>query len=99
MEVFPERMQSNMDLSYGVVFSQSLLLALCDKGLTREEAYAIVQRIAHKALDEKKMFQDLVKQDAEVKSHLPADEITKALDPVFFLKHVDAIFDRIGLNM
>jgi adenylosuccinate lyase len=98
MEVFPERMKANMDLSYGVIFSQSLLLALCDKGLTREESYAIIQKIAHKALDEKKMFQDLVLKDTNVTSRLSASEIKSAMDPGFFLKHVDEIFKRVGLG-
>jgi adenylosuccinate lyase len=97
LEVFPERMKANMDLSYGVVFSQSLLLALCAKGLTREDAYAIVQRIAHKALDERKMFQELVEKDAEIASRLSKDEIKAALDAGFFLKHVEEIFKRVGI--
>jgi len=97
LEVFPERMKANMDLSFGVVFSQSLLLALCAKGLTREDAYAIVQRLAHKALDERKMFQELVEKDSEITSRLSKDEIKAAMDPGFFLKHVNEIFKRVGI--
>jgi adenylosuccinate lyase len=98
LEVFPDRMKANMDMTYGAIFSQRLLLMLCDKGLTREEAYAIVQRVAHKALDEKVMFQELIAEDPDVTSHLTPDEIKQTTDPAFFLKHVDTIFKRLGLN-
>ncbi len=97
MEVFPERMRANMDLSYGVVFSQRVMLALCEKGMTRENAYKIIQRLGHKALDEKRMFQQLVKEKPEITKLLSNDEIKHATDPAFFLKHVDEIFGRLGL--
>ncbi|GAI95609.1 unnamed protein product, partial [marine sediment metagenome] len=98
MEVFPDRMKANMDLSFGVVFSQRVMLALCDKGTTREDAYKIVQRLGHKALDKKRMFQELVRADEEVYKLLSSEEIDKAIDPAFFLKNVDVIFKRLGLN-
>jgi len=97
MEVFPDRMRTNMDLSFGVVFSQRVMLALCDKGMTREDGYRIVQRLGHKALDEKRMFQELVREDEEVYKLLSPEEIDQATDPAFFLKNVDVIFERLGL--
>ncbi len=98
MEVYPERMRANMDISRGVVYSQRILLALTDRGLTRDFAYGIVQKLGHKALDEGKMFKDLLLEDDEIAKYLSRDDINRLTSPDQFLEHIDEIFDRLGLS-
>ena len=88
--VFPERMQANLDASYGLVFSQPVLLGLVAGGKTRDEAYRIVQRNAMKAWDEGLDFRSLVESDAEVE--IPLDD---AFDLKRSLQHIDLVFHQI----
>ena len=90
-----ERMKRNMELSGGTTFSQTLLLALVDAGMTREDAYAIVQRNAHGALDSGRAFSACVREDPDVKKVLDRSEIDAVFDPAGLLKRVDIIFDRV----
>jgi len=99
--VYPERMEQNFDTSYGLTLSQTLLLALTGKGLTREEAYRLVQRNAMKSWQEKIQLKELVLQDKELLEHITAEEINKLFSPETIqgkLKNsVDIIFKRNGL--
>lgn len=95
--VYPERMRSNLDLSYGLVFSQRVLLALIGKGQSRENAYAMVQRNAMKSWRESKDFQGLLKADPEVVNLLTAAEIEELFDYHHYLKNVDQIYMRFDL--
>jgi len=97
MQVYPDRMRENMEMSYGLPFSQRVLLALIDKGLKRQDAYKIVQRNAMRAWEERKPFLDLLCDDPEVMAHLSRDELASLFDYNFYLKHVDASFRRLGL--
>ena len=90
-----ERMKRNMELSGGTTFSQTLLLALVDAGMTREDAYAIVQRNAHGALDSGRAFSACVMEDPEVKRVLDRSAIDAVFDPAALLKRADVIFDRV----
>ncbi|MDF1535968.1 MAG: adenylosuccinate lyase [bacterium] len=90
-----DRMRSNMDLSGGTTFSQTLLLALVDSGMTREEGYAVVQRNAHQALDSGRAFSDLVREDEEVSSRLGSGELDAVFDPAGLLKRTGIIFERV----
>jgi adenylosuccinate lyase len=90
-----ERMKRNMELSGGTTFSQTLLLALVDGGMTREDAYAIVQRNAHGALDSGRAFSACVREDPQVKKVLDRSAIDAVFDPAGLLKRVDVIFDRV----
>ena len=90
-----DRMRANMDLSGGTTFSQTLLLALVEKGVTREDGYAIVQRNAHAALDSGRMFSDHVKEDGEVTGKLSPEELETVFDPAGLLKRTDIIFERV----
>lgn len=98
--VYPERMEQNFDTSYGLTLSQTLLLALTGKGLTREEAYRLVQRNAMKSWEEKVQLRDLVLADGEILEHISAEEITMLFSPETIqekLKNsVDIIFARNG---
>ncbi|MDF1524895.1 MAG: adenylosuccinate lyase [bacterium] len=90
-----ERMSKNMELSGGTTFSQTLLLALVDASMAREEAYAIVQRNAHKAMDSGRAFSDLVKEDPDVGKVLDPAAVDSVFDPAAMLKRTGIIFDRV----
>lgn len=90
-----ERMKRNMELSGGTTFSQTLLLALVDANMTREEAYTIVQRSAHKSLESGRTFSDLVREDPDVGKVLDQAAIDSVFDPAALLKRTGTIFDRV----
>lgn len=98
LSVFPERMKANIELTHGVVFSQRILTMLVEKGLSREEAYDLVQPLAMKAWEEERSFRDLLANSPEVSGKLDHKDIEDAFDPSWHLKHVDAIFRRAGLG-
>jgi adenylosuccinate lyase len=93
--VHPDKMQDNVNLTRGLVFSQRVLLALTDKKLSREEAYKLVQRNSLKAWDEGKDFKDLLFSDKAVTDLLTIEEIEEcfSLDP--YLGKIDYIFDKV----
>jgi adenylosuccinate lyase len=91
-----ERMRANLDASYGVVFSQRVLLALVGAGLSRDEAYRLVQRNALVAWDEQRDFRELVASDSEIKTRLDPDALARAFELSDALRHVDVIFNRLG---
>ncbi len=95
--VYPERMQANMDRMGGLIHSQRVLLALTQNGVSREDAYAIVQRNAMKVWESDGRLQllDLLKQDADVSAALSEEELTALFDLEYHLKHVDTIFARV----
>jgi len=97
LQVYPERMRENLELTKGLVFSQRVMLALIEKGLSREEAYRIVQRNAMQAWKDRASFLDLLIGDAEVGKHLSKAELEDIFDYAYFIRHVDAIFERLGL--
>ena len=98
LRVYPENMRRNIELSQGLVFSQRLLIALINKGLTREEAYKMVQEHAMKAWEEKKDFLSLLEADRRVTAHLNKEELNSLFDYGYYLKHVDEVFERLGLS-
>jgi adenylosuccinate lyase len=98
LQVYSENMRHNLELTQGLVFSQRVLIALIDKGLTRQEAYELVQRNAMKAWKQKTSFLNLLKADPEVIAELSKSELEAIFDYNFFLEHVDTIFQRLGLN-
>jgi len=97
LTVFPEMMQKNMDHSLGLVFSQQVMLALIDQGLTREEAYEVVQPLAMDAWSTQDSFLRLVQASTRVGELLSEEAIRACFDPRQHLKHVDLIFERLGL--
>jgi adenylosuccinate lyase len=98
LKVYPENMRRNIETSQGLVFSQRVLIALIDKGLTREEAYKMVQDNAMKAWEKKKDFLGLLKVDRRITAHLSKAELNSLFDYGYYLKHVDEVFERLGLN-
>lgn len=97
LTIFPENMIRNMDRTLGLIYSQRVLLALIDKGLTREKAYDTVQPRAMEAWEKQVHFRSLVEQDETISSKLTAAEIDDCFDYHYHLKHVDTIFERLGL--
>jgi len=94
--VYPENMKKNMDKSKGLYFSSKVLVALVEKGLSRDQAYDIVQRNAMKAWDtENLMFKEALLQDPEVMSYLSKEELDKIFDVNEFLKNIDYIYNRV----
>lgn len=93
-----DRMKENMNRTHGLIFSQKLMLSLVDKGLIREKAYDIAQRNALKAWEERASYQELIKGDQEVSKYLTEEEIDRIFDYRSFLKEVDYIYQRIGLE-
>ncbi|MFT9848873.1 adenylosuccinate lyase [Aneurinibacillus sp. REN35] len=97
LTVFPDNMKRNMERTFGLIYSQRVLLKLIDKGLSREEAYDTVQPRAMQAWEEQRQFRELIESDEKVKAMLSPEEIADCFDYSWHLKHVDTIFDRIGL--
>lgn len=98
LTVYPENMLRNIDRTYGLIFSQRVLLTLIDKGMSREAAYDTVQPLTQKAWDEQLQFKDLVYQETVITEKLSEDEIEALFDPSYHLSQVDAIFKRVGLD-
>lgn len=96
--VYPQNMERNMNLYGGVIFSQRLMLALVEKGMIREEAYAIVQSCAHTAWNQPNgNFHDLVTADDRVGAKLSPDEIEACFDPKYHLRHLDEVYQRLNI--
>ena len=93
--VYPERMQANLDLLGGLVFSQRVMLELTQKGMSREAAYAAVQRNAMQAWQEGSSFLDLCRADKEIGAYLGAKELCALFDMSYHTRQVDTIFKRV----
>lgn len=97
LKVFPDRMRRNLDLTHGLVFSQRVLLALIDRGVSRSEAYDAVQRCAMECWRTERDFQDLLGGDPLVQSYLSPTELAELFELGYFLKHIETAFERLGL--
>jgi adenylosuccinate lyase len=93
--VYGERMQANLDSLGGLVFSQRILLALTQKGMSREASYAAVQRNAMEAWRGNASLLSLCRADKEIREFLADDELTALFDMGYHTKHVDTIFKRV----
>ncbi len=98
LTVFPENMKRNMDRTFGLIYSQRILLALIDKGLVREEAYDTVQPLTARAWDEQIQFRPLVEADEKITSYLSKEELDECFDYNYHIQNVDLIFERCELN-
>ncbi|MFC4075620.1 adenylosuccinate lyase [Salinithrix halophila] len=97
LTVFPENMKRNMTRTYGLIYSQRVLLSLIDKGLKREEAYDRVQKLAMRAWEEGIQFRELVEADDKIPAILSQEEIEGCFDYRYHLSRVDEIFRRLDL--
>ncbi|QPK93752.1 adenylosuccinate lyase [Actinomyces sp. zg-332] len=97
LTVFPENMLKNMDRTFGLIYSQRLMLKLIEKGMSREQAYDLVQPKTAQAWDEQRQFRPLVESDHNITEVLSKADIDDAFDYNYHIKNVDEIFKRIGL--
>jgi adenylosuccinate lyase len=97
MVVYPQRMRENMEITQGVVFSQRVLLALVEKGMSRQAAYPIVQRAGHLALSQRRPFRELIAEEPEARSRLSDPKLDELFDYRYFVREVDKSFARMGL--
>jgi adenylosuccinate lyase len=88
-------MQENLDAGGGLVYSQGVLLALVDAGLSRDDAYVIVQAAAAKAWDEGASFRTSIAQDPQVREAVDGDTVAGLFDPLRYLRNLDGVFDRL----
>jgi adenylosuccinate lyase len=95
LQVYPENMEKNIWLTRGLIFSQKVLLKLVGKGMSREDAYKLVQSNAMKTWKGKSDFLGLLLSDREVSGFLTKEEITECFDVTADLKNVDRIFERV----
>lgn len=93
--VYPENMLKNLNLTGGLIFSGQLMLALTQKGISREEAYKWTQRNAMKVWDEGGVYKDLVENDADISTNLSNEEIARVFDLKHYLRNVDKVFKRV----
>ncbi|MBA4495491.1 adenylosuccinate lyase [Paenactinomyces guangxiensis] len=96
--VFPDNMKRNMERTFGLIYSQRVLLSLINKGLKREEAYDRVQKLAMQAWEEQRPFKPLVEEDEVISRTLSPEEINDCFNYNYHLSHVDTIFKRLGLS-
>lgn len=93
--VYPERMLENINATRGLVFSGQLLLALTQKGVSREDAYVWAQRSAMKVWDEGGEFKDLILRDADICAKLSAEDVERVFDVKYYLRNTDEVFARV----
>jgi adenylosuccinate lyase len=98
LRVYPERMRENMERSYGLMFSQRVLLKLTESGLPRQEAYELVQKNAMRAWRERTAFRDLLSADPDVRARLGDAALDECFDAAWYVRNVDAIYKRVGLG-
>jgi adenylosuccinate lyase len=97
LTVYPEHMRENLERSYGLVFSQRVLLALIETGLSRQDAYAIVQRNAMTSWKQRTPFRDLLLADPDVTSRISEQELAGLFDYGYYLRNIGATYERLGL--
>ncbi|MDV2582635.1 adenylosuccinate lyase [Alkalibacillus haloalkaliphilus] len=98
LTVFEDNMKANMDRTYGLIYSQRVLLTLIDQGFSRERAYDLVQPLAMQAWEEGVSFPNLIRSTEEITSSISEEDLEACFDPTYHLKNVDMIFERLGLN-
>ena len=98
LRVFPERMRENLESTRGIIFSQRVLLALIEKGLSREQAYEIVQERAMRSWDDGADFRQLLREQSEVAKRLPGAALEELFDYGYYTRYVDETFKRAGVS-
>lgn len=95
LHIYPQKMQENIDKSYGLYNSQRVMLALVEKGVSREDAYSLVQRNAMESWSKGVSFMKLLQKDSEIGAYLSPREIEAIFDLKYYLRHIDFIFRRV----
>lgn len=97
LTVFEDKMLEDLNLTHGLIYSQRVMLKLIETGMSREQAYDLVQPKTKIAWDEKKDFEELIRNDSMIHDKLSRDQLDDAFDYKWHLRHVDEIFERVGL--
>lgn len=95
LRVFPERMRQNLEMTRGLVYSEDVMLSLVEKGLTREQAYELVQRNAMRVWDEGGDFFQRLLEDQMIRHYMTEEDLRRCFDLEHSLKHLDMIFERV----
>lgn len=98
IEIYPERMKKNMDAYGGIIFSQRVLLSLVNKGITREQAYKLVQRNALAARDNDGSFRNNITTDKDVLKFISKNDLLKLFDYEYTVRNIDSIFKKVLKN-
>ncbi|MCL2140726.1 MAG: adenylosuccinate lyase [Dehalococcoidia bacterium] len=98
INVYPQNMQKGLETTHGLVFSQRVMLALIDKGVSRHEAYKLTQQIAMQSWENNKQYLALLKQDQDVMRLISEKELADIFKYDFYTTHIDEIFTRLGLT-
>lgn len=93
--VYPERMERNLEMTKGLYHSEAVLLSLIKKGLTRQEAYKITQRVAMKCYENNLDFREELRKDQEIRKYIPEKEIDEITDNSHYFRYIDTIFERV----
>jgi adenylosuccinate lyase len=95
LRVYPERMRENLELTHGAIYSQGVLSALVETGMTRDDAYRIVQASAQRAWDERRSFRELLEDEPDAAQRLDPARLDSLFDPGRFLRHLPELFERL----
>ena len=95
LRIIPENMRRNLEASYGLFYSQRVLVELVELGLPRQRAYEMVQAAAMRSWDTRTPFRDQVTGDAEIRQHLSLETLERLFDPCYYLRYVPTIFERV----
>ena len=98
LRVYPDRMKQNIEMTRGLVFSQRVMLALVESGLSREKAYEITQRCAMRSWEESLDFRQLLRDEPDVTDHLPGDELEAIFDYNYYMRFVENSYMRLKIE-
>ena len=98
LRVYPDRMKQNIEMTRGLVFSQRVMLALVESGLSRERAYEITQRCAMRSWEESLDFRQLLRDEPDVTDHLPGDELEAIFDYNYYMRFVENSYMRLKIE-
>ena len=98
LRVYPDRMKQNIEMTRGLVFSQRVMLALVESGLSREKAYEITQRCAMQSWEESIDFRQLLREESDVTERLPGDSLESIFDYNYYMRFVENSFMRLGIE-
>lgn len=97
LDVYPEQMQKNIELTHGLFASQRILTQLVEKGMQREEAYALIQKGAFQAVQTSQSLQQILQNEPVISAKISSSELAECFDIQWYLRHVDHIYRRVGL--
>jgi len=97
LRLYPENMKKNLELSGGVFFSQRLMLKLIEKGLSREDAYKLIQKNTMRSWEEKKNFKEIVEENKDIRTLLSEKEIKELFQLKYYTRYVDEIMEKLRM--